>query len=54
MTNLLVYYLIIKVIYIKLLLIIRLIFINIEFVIFIKANYIYDSSAKSKKEIKPN
>lgn len=50
--NLLIYYLIIKVNYARLLLITKLIFINIKFFIFKKANYTYNSSTKPKKEIK--
>lgn len=50
--NLLVYYLIIKVSYVRPLLIIKLIFISIKFQVPKKANYIYNSLAKPKKEIK--
>lgn len=52
--NLLIYYLIIKISYIKLLLIIKLIFIGIEIEVFEKISYTYKNLAKFKKETKFN
>lgn len=50
--NLLICYLIIKISYVRLLLIIKLIFIGIEFEVPRETNCIYDSSTKLRREIK--
>ncbi len=49
-TNPLVYYLIVKVSYVRLLLITKLIFIGIEFEVLREASYIYDSLVKPGRE----
>lgn len=51
-TNLLVYYLIVKVSYARLLLIIKLIFINIEFEVSEEISCTYNSSIKFQREIR--
>lgn len=53
-TNLLIYYLIVKVNYAKLFLITMLIFISIEFEIFKKVSCTYNGLVKSQKKIKPS
>lgn len=53
-TNLLVCYLIVKVSYIKLLLITKLIFIGIEFEIFGEISCTYDGPTKPRRETRPN
>lgn len=50
-TNLLMYYLIMKMSYIGLLLIIKLMFIDIKFRVFKKVNCIFDGLAKPRKKI---
>lgn len=53
-TNLLICYLIVKVSYARPLVIIKLMFISIEFEIFRKPSWTYDSSAKARREIRPS
>lgn len=53
-TYLLVYYIIDKVSYARLLLITKQMFISIEFEGFGKANYTYKDSVKSRREIRPS
>ncbi len=53
-TNLLVYHLIVEVSYTRLLLVIKSIFIGIEFEISIKANGTYNGPAKPGRETRPS